>query len=225
MNPYKGAKVYVAADAFKAMREKARLTQGQLAIRINAGRNTIGRWEKTNASVYYQLLKDVAERIFKCDVDLLIASDQPAQKSQSVPSPQQVYWGPVVDRPPGLWIESDGLFVDWPDVKEEVERKLLNQCANWVPGGSIVELRELEGVKNWIMRIVSTDGAEIGNVYFGLHPRREWTWCGLVWVGPVHKGDTGRIWRTFARYSDGTYRILDRAEERRLLKQFESSSS
>jgi DNA-binding winged helix-turn-helix (wHTH) protein len=124
---------------------------------------------------------------------------------------QQVRWGPVDGKPPGICIAScvSGSFVPWDSLKPEVEKMLLPQVRR-VPIGSIIALRNLVDRVNWVVRIIDPNGSEIGDVWFGTNADAKWQYDGLVRLGESfrHSDDEQVVWQTFGRFSDGSYRRI-----------------
>jgi hypothetical protein len=123
-------------------------------------------------------------------------------------SPQRVRWGVNDDRPAGITTDT-GDFIEWKALKPEIEKRLLNQV-RVIPVGSTVETGELNGRKDWIVKILNPQGEEIGHVWFGGDPDNKWAWDGLVRLGyPEKQSDKATIWQVFERFSDGSYRRLE----------------
>ena len=120
--------------------------------------------------------------------------------------PQRVRW---VARLRGLEIEYDRRksVVLWDVLKTEIETELLPQV-RVIPLGSTVELGDLGEHRDWVMRVVSPDGRELANVWLGTNGDNGWMWDGLVRIGDPNKPEGEKVWQTFQRYSDGTYRRI-----------------
>jgi schlafen family protein len=86
------------------------------------------------------------------------------------PEPQLVRWGPKDNRPAGISINSaKGLFVPWEELKDEIEKKLLIQI-RIIPSDSKVILNDFHGRRDWIVKFVSSEGKELGDIWFGVDP-------------------------------------------------------
>ena len=119
------------------------------------------------------------------------------------PEPQQVRWGPVDGREAGVFINGYDGFFPWIKLEEEIQQRLLPQVSE-VPHGSTVALKDLEGKRDWVVQIIGPRGNEIGNIWLGPDPSKDWAYDGLVRVGKP--GAPPVVWDTFQRYSDGSYR-------------------
>ncbi len=116
---------------------------------------------------------------------------------------QQVKWGPNLGKEAGICIENCTEFVPWHVLKHEVEQGLLSQLSD-VPAGSSVVLDDLQHRRNWIVKVVDPNGGEVAHVWFGTDPHNGWRFDGLVRVGSPRPPI--RIFGTFRRYSDGSFR-------------------
>jgi hypothetical protein len=133
-----------------------------------------------------------------------------AAKAPGVPVPQEVKgrskYADDVTEPTGIIINKDPRqFIAWPKVKIETEQQIF-PYVRMIPIGSHVELGKFEGRLDWIARIIDPKGNEIGNVWYGGDPLKNYTYDGLVHVGVP--GDETRepiVWQVFQRYSNGTY--------------------
>jgi hypothetical protein len=127
-----------------------------------------------------------------------------------VPAPQQVRWGPVDQRPPGILVEDPlgQAFIPWAELEIEIEMKLLPQV-RVVPVGSRAEVGDLGDRKNWIVRIVDPEGRELGYIWFGSNPEAKWQWDGLVRLGNPEASVDKAVWQSFQRFSDGSYRRVE----------------
>ena len=124
------------------------------------------------------------------------------------PVKQKVYWGVNQGYVPGVFINGfNGPFIKWPELKVELETKVLPQCARVFPGGSRVELRDHYDNKDYLMRVFDPAGAEIGSVWLGGNPHKGWYVDGLVRLGKS-LSDKWEVYMILQRYSDGSYRIV-----------------
>jgi Response regulators consisting of a CheY-like receiver domain and a winged-helix DNA-binding domain len=121
--------------------------------------------------------------------------------------PQRARWGPNDKRPAGISIDSrDGPLIPWLELNREIEERLFNQLGAYIPVNCTAILKDLYGRKDWIVRIISPRGEEVGGVWFGSNPDDNWIYDGLVHVGKPFNNGTAEVWQTFQRFSDGTYR-------------------
>ena len=126
------------------------------------------------------------------------------------PQPEKIRWGPNDDLPAGVSINGkDGLFVPWSLLKPEIESRLLNHMGRHVPPKSTVVVRDYFGRRDWIVRVIDPEGKEVGHLWFGSNPDRNWSYDGLVRVGKPITDYVAEVWQTFQRFSDGTYRRID----------------
>lgn len=123
---------------------------------------------------------------------------------------QLIRWGPNDDRPAGILINSrNGSFIPWNELKQEIEERLLNQVGKYIPVGCSVVLKDLYGRKDWIVRIISSSGKEVAGIWFGSDPNNDWSYDGSVRIGKPIRDGVAKVWQTFQRFSDGTYRRLN----------------
>ena len=128
------------------------------------------------------------------------------ENDPSIPSPQLVRWGPKDFLPAGITINrSDGKFIPWNELQEEIKKKLLVQV-RIIPIGSNTILGDLYGRTDWIVKIVSKENVELGHIWFGVDPDENWKEDGLVRLGKP--GKRTEIWQVFQRYSDNSYRRI-----------------
>ena len=97
----------------------------------------------------------------------------------------------------------------WADLAAEIEELVLPQEAR-IPPGSKVITQPFQERPDFLVRIVS-DGAELGSVWFGVDPIRDWAWDGLIRIGrrsPTSSLPRWEVWRVLHRFSDGLYETL-----------------
>ena len=137
--------------------------------------------------------------------------ERPATSSTGGLEAQLTRWGPVDGKPAGICINSctAGIFIPWPELKSEIEERLLPQAVRAVPAGSTIVLGEFRGRKDWLVQIVNPDGKIVGCVWFGPDPGKKWAWDGLVRLGDAPNDHTAVVWQVYQRYSDSSYRILN----------------
>lgn len=117
---------------------------------------------------------------------------------------QEIDWVPSDPaRGPGICIDKCADFVPWSILEDEIKGRVLPQIPQ-IPPGSSLRLRDSRGRRNWIIQINAPGGAEIAHLWIGNNPMTSWSYDGLMHVGspkaPV------RVWGSFQRYSNGTYR-------------------
>lgn len=121
--------------------------------------------------------------------------------------PQLVRWAPNRGGEVGVDILTDPPeFIPWNLIREEVIQALLPQVRN-IDLGFTVSLLQFRGRSNWIMAVFDANKREVANIWFGTDPTNQWAHDGLVRIGPVEES-IARVWQTFQRYSDGTYRRI-----------------
>lgn len=123
--------------------------------------------------------------------------------------PQIVRWGPSDAQPAGIRIwttdHSERQFISWPNLKAELEDRLLPQLFA-SPYGYTFETRNYHGKKEWLVQIFDRDGNSHCDVWFGGNPENGWEFDGLIRVGDAN--ETPHVWQVYQRYSDATYRQL-----------------
>jgi hypothetical protein len=135
-----------------------------------------------------------------------------------MPKPQKVRWGPNDGLPAGISINhKNGTFLPWSRVKPEIESRLIVQLGRHIPPKCFVAVKDLFDRKDWIVSIFSPTGAELGRVWVGSDPEKNWRFDGLVRVGSVQTIYSAEVWQVFQRYSDGSYRLLGARVPRRSL--------
>lgn len=116
-------------------------------------------------------------------------------------------WADHVTGPSGIILDDDETqFVPWEKLRGEIEEELLPNV-RMVPVGSTVELGDYFGRKEWIIRIIDQNGLEVGNVWFGGDPLKDYAYDGLVRLGIPTEDKTVRptVWQVFQRHSNGLY--------------------
>lgn len=139
------------------------------------------------------------------ELDILLS-----RKFKPLPNakPQFTRWGPVDELPAGISIEArDGEFVSWRRLEREIKGRILPQVDALNNKWSEVKLAEHHGKKDWVIQVLDHKGNEIANVWFGPNPLKNWTYDGLVRVGPPDA--PARVWQVYQRHSDGSYRRLN----------------
>lgn len=77
-------------EKIKSLRNEKRITQKDLANRLNVSFQTISKWEKDENEPDISTLRELS-KIFECSVDYLLSEDEPEKKEKETPSvpPQQ----------------------------------------------------------------------------------------------------------------------------------------
>ena len=124
------------------------------------------------------------------------------------PIKQKIFWGVNQGYKAGAFINSlQGAFIEWKELKKELEEKVITQCPRIIPVHSKAELKDFYGKKDWTIEIVTPKGQILGSVWVGSDPQKNWNLDGLVRVGHVISDTEWEVWQIFQRYSDGSYRI------------------
>jgi hypothetical protein len=58
------------------------------------------------------------------------------------------------------------------------------------------------------MKVLNPEGTELAHVWLGSNGDKSWKWDGMVRIGEPDKPEGERVWQTFQRYSDGSYRRI-----------------
>jgi len=134
------------------------------------------------------------------EVAIILNTDTPIP----LPQPQQVRWGPVDGLDAGICLNVCENFVNWADLKSEIELKVFPQVGQ-IPVGSIARVNDSGGKSNWIVEVVDPGGYVLGNIWFGPNPLNGWAYDGLIRIGVPTSPLI--VWATFERFSDGSYRL------------------
>jgi hypothetical protein len=121
--------------------------------------------------------------------------------------PQKTRWGPANGREAGIFFmdNQDDLFIAWKDLRPEIEHNLLCQLGRHIPGGCTVRLDTFHERKDWLIRIVNREHKDVGYIWFGSDPEKNWQFDGLVRAGNALNDFEAEVWQVFQRYSDGSY--------------------
>jgi len=132
-------------------------------------------------------------------------------KAEAIPLPairaQAVRWGPDNRRGVGIEILTPQYeFIPWEKLENEILFQLLNRV-DQVPYGSSVRVGpSVTGEPDMIVGIFSPKNVEVGHVWLGGDPRKNWVHDGEVRLGtPATRKAAARIWGTFQRHTDGSY--------------------
>jgi len=121
-----------------------------------------------------------------------------------LPQPQQVRWGPVDGHEAGICLNVCENFIYWADLKSEIELKVFPQVGQ-IPVGSIAQVSDSGGKRNWVVEVIDPSGYVLGNIWFGPNPLNGWAYDGLIRIGEPTNPPI--VWTTFERFSDGSYRL------------------
>lgn len=123
---------------------------------------------------------------------------------------QKVIWGRVPAKRPGIFIDStEGEFIEWEELKKEIEEKLLPLVSH-LPTGCTAITKTHDGKEHLLVRAVY-EGKDVGAVWFGGNPYKDWESDGLVRVGCTEKEGAPKtiVWLVTQRMSDGSYEVLE----------------
>lgn len=125
------------------------------------------------------------------------------------PIKQKVFWSVNQDYAPGIFINSfKGEFIEWNILKNELDTKVIPQLPRIFPVGSKVKLKDFYGKKDFLVRIYDAKDNELGSVWLGGNPLKNWYVDGLIRVGKGHSNTLREVYMIFQRYSDGSYRVV-----------------
>lgn len=146
-------------------------------------------------------------------IDGFIASytGLPRSLGQDVIEPvkQKVFWSVNQNFRAGAFINSfKGEFLEWAQIKEELETKVITQCPRIIPVGSRVEMADFYGKKNWVIWIYDKKDNKIGSVWIGGNPLKKWYLDGFIRIGKTFSDTQWEVYQVLQRYSDGSYRIV-----------------
>lgn len=130
-------------------------------------------------------------------------------KNIFLPVKQKVFWSVNQGSKPGAFINSfKGAFIDWDDLKKELEKNVITQCPRIIPVKSKVALADFYGKKDWVIHIVDSKANIIGDIWLGGNPLKNWYLDGLVRIGFTISDTEWEVYQILQRYSDGSYRII-----------------
>lgn len=195
-------------------------SEGSAIRRLEAGK----RWPKNREHLVMLLVRGLGFRdlerlnqiLIEAGFDKVDMDEQSKYKLQqdipaTAPYSQLVRWAPTDGGVAGIFINSvGGPFIPWAELKQEIEKRLLPKVAK-IPPGSTVRSQEHEKHRDFVVRIVSVEGKEVGSVWFGPDPYKKWAWDGLVRVGWAKSAGAPEtvVWHVTQRYSDGSYLTLE----------------
>lgn len=123
-------------DRVKELREKAGLTQEELAERMGVQRNTVWRWENNKANLRAENIQRLssalnveATELMPNEIDTVIR-DMPKLESQKGIFPSLAYWGEVADN--ARTIALHGNSEDIADVSHILRRALATLGSNHI---------------------------------------------------------------------------------------------
>lgn len=122
---------------------------------------------------------------------------------------QKLFWGPNQGLEPGAFVERiDGEFVEWNELKRELESRAIIQCPRIIPVGSKVRLSSFYEKKNWTVEIENKFGEIIGSVWVGGNPLDNWSQDGFIRVGKTLSDQDWIVYQVLARFPDKSYRLI-----------------
>lgn len=131
------------------------------------------------------------------------------KKTFSDPIKQKVFWALNQGYKPGVFINSlKGQFIEWEVIKKELETNVIAQCPRIIPVGSKVELGTFYKKDDWVIWIVDKDNQEIGSVWIGGNPLKDWYSDGLIRIGKTINDRSWEVFQILQRHSDGSYRLV-----------------
>ncbi len=125
------------------------------------------------------------------------------------PFPQKVKW--VAGDHPGLQLQDANgtrggvTFVPWSDLNPQLRANLLPNLFKFSSTYRF-EPQAWGDKKNEVIKILDADAKSVGWLWLGGNPDNGWEWDGLVRIGGDHRAE--KVWQTYQRYSDGSYRRL-----------------
>ncbi len=123
---------------------------------------------------------------------------------------QKIYWGVNYSTIPGAYINRiDGIFIPWDQLKVELEERVICRCPRIIPATSKVRLEDFYGRANWSIWIIDDNGKHIGSVWVGGDPENNWRSDGMIRVGKTINDGEWVVYQILARYSDGSYRMVE----------------
>jgi hypothetical protein len=123
---------------------------------------------------------------------------------------QKIYWGVNYSTIAGAYINRiDGIFIPWDQLKIELEERVICRCPRIIPITSTVRLEDFYGRANWSIWIIDDKGNHIGSVWVGGDPENNWRSDGMIRVGKTISEGKWEVYLILARYSDGSYRMVE----------------
>lgn len=128
---------------------------------------------------------------------------------QELPIKQRAFWGVNNGASAGIFINGfNGPFIPWNQLETELNEKVISNCPRLIPVGSKVRLCAFYGKKDWLVKIINPQGEQIGDVWLGSDPRKQWKVDGLIRIGFTINDSKWIVWQVSQRYSDGSYRVI-----------------
>ncbi len=132
------------------------------------------------------------------------------QIRHKTPKRQHVRWAPP-EAPAGIFVVDEGsdeeTYISWETLKSELESRLLPLLFQ-EPAGFTFEVRDLKSKKDWLVRLCDASGAVVADVWFGGNPVTH-VGDGLIRIGAAGASPDMRVWQTYERYANGTYRRVE----------------
>jgi hypothetical protein len=117
---------------------------------------------------------------------------------------QKLSWGPDFGKAAGACIDAEcKTFLAWPELRKELEQAVFPLTPN-LPKDASARLAPLGGTKDRVIQVTDGNGSVVANVWVGVNPAAEWRFDGVLRVGSA--GSPPKVWASFERLSNGTYR-------------------
>lgn len=116
---------------------------------------------------------------------------------------QSLSWGPDHGRDVGACIDGCRTFLPWSELRQELEHVVFPLTRNLPPDAS-ARLASLGGEKDKVIQVTDRTGNVLANVWVGVNPAADWKFDGVLRVGSATSPT--RVWASFERLSNGTYR-------------------
>jgi hypothetical protein len=94
-------------------------------------------------------------------------------------------------------------FIPWPELNVELQAKLMPLLFK-DPSGYRFEAQDYRGKRMHVVKILDPEGKAFGWLWLGSNPDNGWEFDGLVRVGGENR--LQKVWQTYQRFSDGSYR-------------------
>jgi hypothetical protein len=122
---------------------------------------------------------------------------------------QKVYWAVNQGLEAGAFIDTiNGEFIPWNILKYELETRAIAQCPRIIPPGSKVEKADFFGKKDWVVHIMDNSGKQIGSVWIGGNPTKNWEQDGFIRIGRSISHTQWVVYQILARHADGRYELV-----------------
>jgi hypothetical protein len=116
---------------------------------------------------------------------------------------QTLSWGPDHGKDAGACIDGCTAFLPWSELRQELEQTVF-PATRHLPRGASARLTPLGGQKDKLVQATDGAGNVLANVWVGVNPASDWKLDGVLRVGSTTSPP--RVWASFERLSNGTYR-------------------